>query len=137
MTRLFLFCSLLLLGQPLLSAQIETTDTIKTDTVISDTTKASQVTANAKLKASRKSSMDIPLVYIYKLKHRKLKMKFWYHPNQNVQPLDHYIAKGWEVVKIKKINAPNLMENIVSWGKIILPIVEPFYSAQLNKEKNK
>lgn len=72
------------------------------------------------------------IVYIYKLKNRQLKSKFWYNPNEHVQPLDYYIEKGWSVVKMKKLEKPPLMEKLVALGQVLIPIVKD----TLAKSKN-
>ena len=128
MKKLSFFCSLLLFGLQLLTAQ---TSVIK-DSL--STTQANPTETSAQPKTSTEKLGAIPIAYIYKLKNRKLKQKFWYNPSQNVQPVDYYIAQGWEVVKIKKMNAPHLIENLITWGKVILPMVEPLYNKTVKKE---
>lgn len=75
--------------------------------------------------ATKEKSVDpIPSRYIYKLKNRKTKSKFWYNPNEQQQPLDYYIAQGWSVVKMKKLDQPPLMEKLMAWSQVIMPIVK-------------
>ncbi len=132
MKRLSIFCSLLLFGLPILTAQASVIKTNTTDSL--STTQATPTATSAQPKTSTEKLEAIPITYIYKLKNRKLKQKFWYNPSQNVQPVDYYIAQGWEVVKIKKMNAPHLIENLITWGKVILPMVEPLYNKTVKKE---
>ena len=122
----FLLCSTTTFAQVDTSAQNQQTKKVEQTQSKIDTLPSTGTTKQDDLAGAT------PSVYVYKLKNRKMKSKFWYHPNEHQQSLDYYIAEGWSVVKMKKLEKPPLMEKVVALSQVILPIVKD----SLKKEGN-
>lgn len=114
------------------SMQTDTTSAPVDTTKINDTgdKKVRKKKKDSDQKADTKEEKGSYYIYILKRKNPKTgkRERLKYDPKANKKSIDEYISEGWRVVRVKDLNGPSLVDNLLRWAKTIWTIIGPMIS---------